>query len=185
MGICRQRFSSIQLLSCVHLFVISWTAARQASLLLLLLSRFGHVRLYVTPWMAAHQASPSLGFSRQEHWSGLPFPSPMHACMLSCFSCVGLCATHRLQPTRLLHPWDSPGKNTGFGCHFLLQGFPVHHQLLELTQTLTISSSVIPFSCSQSFPASGYFQMSQFFASGGQSIGASASASVLPMNIQD
>ena len=49
----------------------------------------------------------------------------------------------------------------------------------------TISSSVIPFSsCSQSFPASGSCQMSQFFTSGGQSIGVSASASVLPMNIQ-
>ena len=50
----------------------------------------------------------------------------------------------------------------------------------------TISSSVIPFSsCLQSFPASGSFSMSQFFASGGQSIGVSASTSVLPMNIQD
>ena len=50
----------------------------------------------------------------------------------------------------------------------------------------TISSFVIPFSsCLQSFPASGSFQMSQFFASGGQSIGVSASTSVLPMNIQD
>ena len=49
----------------------------------------------------------------------------------------------------------------------------------------TISSSVIPFSCLQSFSASGSFPMSQFFASGGQSIGASASASVLPVNIQD
>ena len=50
----------------------------------------------------------------------------------------------------------------------------------------TISSSVIPFSsCRQSFPASGSFQMSQLFASGGQSIGVSASASVIPMNIQD
>ena len=49
----------------------------------------------------------------------------------------------------------------------------------------TISSSVIPFaSCLQSLPASGSFQMSQLFASGGQSIGVSASASVLPMNIQ-
>ena len=47
-------------------------------LLLLLLSRFSHVRLSVTPLMAAHQAPPSLGFSRQEHWSGLPFPSPVH-----------------------------------------------------------------------------------------------------------
>ena len=50
----------------------------------------------------------------------------------------------------------------------------------------TISSSVIPFSsCPQSFPASGSFQMSQLVASGGRSTGASASASVLPMNIQD
>ena len=48
----------------------------------------------------------------------------------------------------------------------------------------TILSSVIPFSCLQSFPASGSFLVSQFFASGGQSIGASASASVLTMNIQ-
>ena len=46
-------------------------------LLLLLLSHFSHVRLCVTPQTAAHQAPPSLGFSRQEHWIGLPFPSPM------------------------------------------------------------------------------------------------------------
>ena len=49
----------------------------------------------------------------------------------------------------------------------------------------TISSSVVPFSCFQSFPLSGSFQMSQFFASGSQSIGVSAPASVLPMNNQD
>ena len=49
----------------------------------------------------------------------------------------------------------------------------------------TISSSVVPFYCLQSFPASGSFQMSQFFASGGQRFGVSASASVLPVNIQD
>ena len=48
------------------------------NMLLLLLSRFSRVRLCATPYMAAHQAPPSLGFSRQEHWSGLPFPSPMH-----------------------------------------------------------------------------------------------------------
>ena len=47
-------------------------------LLLLLLSRFSRVRFCATPETAAHQAPPSLGFSRQEHWSGLPFPSPMH-----------------------------------------------------------------------------------------------------------
>ena len=47
-------------------------------LLLLLLSYFSRVRLCATPYPAAQQAPPSLGFSRQEHWSGLPFPSPMH-----------------------------------------------------------------------------------------------------------
>ena len=48
------------------------------TLLLLLLSRFSPVQLCATPQTAAHEAPPSLGFSRQEHWSGLPFPSPMH-----------------------------------------------------------------------------------------------------------
>ena len=47
-------------------------------LLPLLLSRFSRVRLCATPETAAHQAPWSLGFSRQEHWSGLPFPSPLH-----------------------------------------------------------------------------------------------------------
>ena len=64
----------------------------------------------------------------------------------------------------------------------------VHSNSCPLSQWChpTISSSVIPFSsCPQSFPASGSFQMSQFFASGGQGIGVSASASVLPMNTQD
>ena len=46
--------------------------------MLLLLSRFSRVRLCATPETAAHQAPLSLGFSRQEHWSGLPLPSPMH-----------------------------------------------------------------------------------------------------------
>ena len=74
-------------------------------------------------------------------------------------------------------------------------GYPVHHQLLELTQTDVhksqwyhpiISSSVAPFSsCPQSCPASGSFPIYQLFASGGQSIGASTSESVLPVNIQD
>ena len=73
-------------------------------------------------------------------------------------------------------------------------GFPVHHQLPESTQThahqvgdaIQPSSSVVPFSsCPQSFPASGYFPVSQLFAWGGQSTGVSASASVLPMNTQD
>ena len=73
-------------------------------------------------------------------------------------------------------------------------GLPVYHQLPELAQTHAHRVSeaiqpfhpVVPFSfCLQSFPASGSFPMSQLFASSGQSIGVSASASVLPMNIQD
>ena len=47
-------------------------------LLLLLLSDFSRVQLGGTPQTAAHQGPLSLGFSRQEHWSGLPFPSPTH-----------------------------------------------------------------------------------------------------------
>ena len=73
-------------------------------------------------------------------------------------------------------------------------GFPVHHQLLEFTQThvhwvgdaIQPSHPVVPFSsCPQSFRASESFPMSQLFTSGGQSIGVSASTSVLPMNNQD
>ena len=69
-------------------------------------------------------------------------------------------------------------------------GFPVHHQLPELAKTHGIESVMpsnlcVPFSCLQSFPASGYFPVSQFFTSGGQSIAVLASASVLPVSIQD
>ena len=62
-------------------------------MLLLLLTCFSRVRLCVTSKMAAHQAPLSLGFSRQEHWSGLPFPSSMSACMhaKSIQSCLTLC----------------------------------------------------------------------------------------------
>jgi len=93
-------------------------------LLLLLLSRFSHVWLCATPQTAAHQALPSLGFSRQEHWSGLPFPSPMHESEKWKWSRSVLSdpqRPHGLQPSRLLHPWDFPGKSTGVGCHCLLR----------------------------------------------------------------
>ena len=75
-----------------------------------------------------------------------------------------------------------------------MPGFPVHHQLPELAQLMSIESVMpsnhlilcIPFSsCLQSFPASGSFETSQLFASRRQSIGVSASAPVLPVNIQD
>ena len=78
---------------------------------------------------------------------------------------------HGLQHTRLPCPSPTPGVYSN-SC------------LLRRWCHPTISSSVIPFSCLQSFPASGSFPKSQFFASGGQSIGISASTSVLPMKIQ-
>ena len=89
----------------------------------ILLSRFRRVRLCVTPEMAAHQAPPSLGFSRQEHWNGLPFPSPMHESEKWKWSrsvVSNSLQPHGLQPTRLLRTWDFPGKSTGVGCHRLL-----------------------------------------------------------------
>ena len=55
-----------------------WSSHVLLLLLLLLLSHFSHIRLCVTPETTARQAPPSLGFSRQEHWSRLPFPSPIH-----------------------------------------------------------------------------------------------------------
>ena len=81
------------------------------------------VRLLATPWTAAHQAPPSLGFSRQEHWSGLPFPSPMHESERWKWSRSVMSdpqRPHGLQPTRLLRPWDFPSESTGVGCHGLL-----------------------------------------------------------------
>ena len=92
--------------------------------LLLLLSHVSHVQLCATPQTAAHQAPPSLGFSRQEHWSGLPLPSPMHESEKWKWSRLVVSdpqRPHGLQPTRLLHPWDFPGKSTGVGCHYLLR----------------------------------------------------------------
>ena len=60
------------------IFFIKLMPILKTLLLLLLLSHFSRVRFCATPETAAHQAPPSLGFSRREHWSGLPLPSPMH-----------------------------------------------------------------------------------------------------------
>ena len=112
-----------------------------------------HVQLFVTLWTVTHQAPLSIGFFRQEYWSGLHFlPQGIFLtqelnlwllCLLHCRWIIYRWAIrevlieysvqfshsvvsdslrpHRLQPTRLLCPWDSPGRNTGVGCHFLLQ----------------------------------------------------------------
>ena len=74
-------------------------------------------------WTATHQAPPFMGFSRQEHWSGLPLPSPMHESEKWKWSHSVVSDSsqpHGPQPTRLLHSWDFPGKSTGVECHCLL-----------------------------------------------------------------
>ena len=72
--------------------------------------------------MAAHQAPPSLGFSRQEYWNGLPFPSPMRESEKWKWSRSVMSYSsrpHGLQPTRLLCPWDFPYKSAGVACYCL------------------------------------------------------------------
>ena len=70
--------------------------------------------------------------------------------LLSRFSHVRLCATHRREPIRLPHPWDSPGKNTGVGCHFLLQCMKVKSES-EATQSCPTPSD--PMDCSLPGPS--------------------------------
>ena len=128
--------------------------------------------------MAAHQALPSLGFFRQEHWSGLAIAfsdetmdwfkigKGVHqGCILS--SCLltymqsSSSVSHSiisdslqpygLWPTRLLCPWDSPGKNTGVDCHFLLQRIfltqGLNQGLLNCRQILYYLSYIQSTSC--------------------------------------
>ena len=134
-------FHVIQVLSCWIHTIINWFFSHYYSndnsyycmwfyfihlydCMLLLLSRFSRVWLCATPQTAAHQAPPSLGFSRQEYWSGLPYSSPMHKSEKSKWSRSVVSDSSRpqgLQPTRLLCPWDFPGKSTGVGCHCLLR----------------------------------------------------------------
>ena len=112
----------------------------------MLLSRFSHVQLCATPQTTAHQAPLSLGFSRQEHWSGLPFPSPMHESEKwkgSCSVVSDSSRPHGLQPTRLLCPWGFPVKSTGVGCHCLLHNrMRVNFSLLLLFRFLTATTTL-------------------------------------------
>ena len=170
-----------------------------------MLSRFSCVWLcWATLWTIAHQGPLPIGFSRQEYWSGssclppgiyptqgsnpslfwllhwqvgsLPLVPPGSPKTLSQFLhsiMSNSLRSHRLQHTRLPCPSPTPG---------------VYPNSCPSSQWChpTISSSVVPFSsCHQSFPASGSFAVSQFFASGGWSIGISASSSAISMNIQD
>ena len=86
--------------------------------MLLLLSHFSHVQL-CDPIDGSPPGSPAPGIHMQEHWSGLPFPPPMHESEKWKWSRSVVSDPqwpHGLQPSRLLHPWDFPGKSTGVGC---------------------------------------------------------------------
>ena len=126
---------------------------------LLFVQKLSHVSLFVTPWTAACQASLSFTISQ--------FSS------IQSLSHVWL----------LVIPWNA--------AHQASLSITNSQSLLKLMSLSrwchpTISSSFVPFSSHlQNFPTSRSFPVNQFFASGGQSIGVSASASVLPMNIQD
>ena len=76
---------------------------------------FGYCRLEITLLISQQMWTFCFIPSAAYPWDG------MGACVRSHFSCVQLCAAFWLQPARLLSPWDSPGKNTGVGCHALLQ----------------------------------------------------------------
>ena len=160
----------------------------------MLLSRFSRVQLFVTPWTVAHQVPLSTWFSRQEYWGGLPCPPPgdlldpaiepmsslMSPAMAGRFFTT-LSFSHSVISYSFETPWAAAEKAS--------LSFTNSRSLLKLMSLSrwcyqTISSSVVPFSAGlQSFPASESFLMSQLFTSGGLSIRASASASVLPMNI--
>ena len=182
----------------------------------------------------ACQAPLSMGFSRQEYWSGLlcstpgdlPDPGIEPAAPILHADYLPLSHRHLEKPVwkLVLANWEGflyatklvISHDTALCCHqcrlhsvqfshsvvfdsLRPHGLHAAHQAsLSITNSWslpiswsqwyhpTISSSVVPFSSHlQSFPASGSFPKSQFFASSGQSIGVSASASVLPVNIQD
>ena len=81
------------------------------------------IRLPMDCSLPGSQAPPSLGFSRQEHWSGLPFPSPMHESEKWKWSrsvATPWTAAHQAPPSM-----DFPGKSTGVGCHCLLWKYPM------------------------------------------------------------
>ena len=161
---------------------VSWSSSRIASYIVL--SHFSCVWLSATLWTVACQVPLSMGFSRQEYWRGLLFPSPVDLpasgietsppvssiAQVSCSVVFDSLRIHGLQQARLPRPSSTPGACSN-SCPSNRWCHP------------TISSSVILFSFLQSFPASGSFLMSQFFTLGDQSIGVSASASVCPMNI--
>ena len=144
------------------------------SLCLLPLSCLSLAWLCVTPETAAHQAPLSLGFSRQEHWRGLPFPSSMHESETWKWSCSVVSNSLRPHgPQARQASLSIINSQSLFKLMSIESVRPFNH--LILCHPFLPSPSIFP----------GSFPMSRFFTSRGQSIEASASASVLPMSSQD
>ena len=103
-----------------------------------------HIWRLGTPWIAAYQAPPSMGVSSQEHWSGVPLPSPVGGLLLllSYFSRVQLCVTPQMAAYQAPPSLGFSRQDTGVGCHFLIQ-------------------CILP----SIFPSNVSFPMSQLFAS--------------------
>ena len=170
-----------------------------------MLSHFSYVWLIATLWTVVHQAPLSMRFCRQEYWGG--FPCPPSGDLPN----PGIKSTSPASPALQVDslPTEPPGNrfrsgSVQFSCSVVSDTFWRHglqHTRLPCPSPTpkaysnsrpscqwchpTISSTEIPFSHLPSFLPSGSFLMSRFFALGGQNIGISASASVLPMNIQD
>ena len=139
-----------------------------------------NILAWKTPWVEEHGGLQLLGHKELD-MTEYPYTNSklikkdaqVYISSVQLLSRVQLFATHGLQHARFPCPSPTP-RACSNSCP------------LSQWYHLAISVSVIPFSsCPQSFPVSGSFPMSQFFASGSQSIGTAASASVLPMNIQD
>ena len=128
---------------------------------------FSHVQLLVTPWTVARQAPLSMGFPRQEYWSELPIPSPgdlkelLLLLLLSRFSRVRLCATPQMAAHQASRPWDSPGKNTGVGCHFLLQCMKVKSEREVAQLCLTLAT---PWTAAYQAPPSMGFSRQKYWS---------------------
>ena len=151
--------------------------------------------LWYIPWTIAFQAPLSMDFSRQEYWTGFPFYTPralphpeIKPASLAPLALAGGFFTPQFSSVQSLsHVWLFATPWTEIRqcppCPSPLPGVYPNSCPLSWWCHPTTLSSVVPFSSwPQPFPASGSFQMSQLFESGGQSNGVSASTSVLPMN---
>ena len=144
-------------------------------------------RLLATPCSAAHQAPRSMGFSRQEYWSGVPLLSLIHIHTSTLFrhfshTChyrvlsslcytVGSYAVQSVQSLSRVWLFETPWTAARQASLSIITPRACSNSCASSWWCHpTISSSVVPFSCLQSFPASGSFPMSQFFASDDQSI---------------